>query len=320
LIHIKVPAETCGTDSSSAFSRCVTNFARYRGALALIFCLATASFGCGRADKSQAGERYYEVRGIVRGFSPDRSTIEIEHENITGFMPAMTMPFAPRNLKDIADLKAREALVFRLAVTDKEAVIDNIRKIAVSEVHLPQIGATATPQSPDSSPRLKEGDVLPSFSLTTEAGEALSAETLRGHPTLITFIFTRCPMPNFCPRMSSNFAELQKVIQNGRGEMAQARLLSITIDPDFDSPAVLKNYAQHAGADPKLWSFATGEAAQIDELTKAFAVYRQAEGGTISHGLTTALISREGKIAKLWRGNEWKPKEVLAALTNDERP
>jgi Cu/Ag efflux protein CusF len=109
-----------------AFSRRVTNVSRYRVAFVVILTFPTVLFGGGRPDKLKANPRYCEVRGIVRGFSPDRATIEIEHENIPGSMPAMTMPFRPRNPKDIAPLTQRDALAFRLEVTDKDALMDNI--------------------------------------------------------------------------------------------------------------------------------------------------------------------------------------------------
>ena len=312
MIHIKVPAELYGTISGNAFSKSVRNLATRCGAVAFAFCLAAALFGCGRADKSEATVRYYEVRGIVRGFSPDRSTIEVEHENIPGFMPAMTMPFTPRHPKDIATLTLRDALVFRLEVTDKEALIDNIRKIAASEVHLPQI--IPAPQNADSSARLKEGDAMPVFGLTNENGEQISLATYKGKPFVVTFIFTRCPMPNFCPRMTKNFAELQRAIKSDNGALAGAKLLSITIDPQNDTPTVLKDYGKAEGADPAIWNFATGDPAKIDELTHSFAVYKQSEGGTINHGLTTALIDRNGTAVKLWRGNGWAPNEVITAI------
>ncbi|MBA2585064.1 MAG: SCO family protein, partial [Chthoniobacterales bacterium] len=162
--------------------------------------------------------------------------------------------------------------------------------------------------------RLGEGDVLPVFHLTNEAGEPMSLETYRGHPWILTFIFTRCAMPTFCPRMSKNFSELQAEIKAGDASLAQARLLSITIDPQFDTPAVLKQYGEHESADPKVWRFATGDPSEIDDLTKGFAVYKQTEGGTISHGLTTALIDRAGKIVKIWRGNGWKVDEIVHAV------
>lgn len=283
--------------------------------LAVVLGLGVALCGCGKAQPESPAQRY-NVRGIIRGFAPDRSTVDIEHETIPDFMPSMTMPFRASDPKEIAQLRTGDAVAFQLEVTAKDFSIRSVKKINAAEVQLPKPVESRT--TSNTSERLKEGDMLPPFSLTTEAGEPLTADMLRGHPTLITFIFTRCPMPNFCPRMSHNFADLQKAIANGSGQVAQTHLLSITIDPQFDTPAVLKAYAQQEGADANVWTFATGAAAQIDELTKSFAVYRQTEGGTITHGLATALISADGKIVKLWRGNGWTPEEVLAVLAHSE--
>ena len=285
----------------------------------LLFALLLVS--CDRSEQSDAGARHYDVRGIIRGFAPDRTTVEIEHETISGFMPSMTMPFSARDPKEIALLHIGDAIAFRLDVTAKEFSIAKVKKIDATEVHLPK--GAAPPSLANASEgqlRLKEGDALPALTLTNEMGEQMTAAALRGHPTVVTFIFTRCPMPNFCPRMSKNFAELQRTIKSASGVAAETRLLSITIDPQFDTPAVLKEYAQQEGADPKVWNFATGEPAEIDELTKAFAVYRQTEGGTIAHGLTTALIDAKGNVQKLWRGNGWTAQEVLAVMEAAARP
>jgi Uncharacterized protein SCO1/SenC/PrrC, involved in biogenesis of respiratory and photosynthetic systems len=120
--------------------------------------------------------------------------------------------------------------------------------------------------------------------------------------------------------MSKNFVELQKAIRNGSGTLAQTRLLSISFDPDFDTPHVLKAYADHEQADRKIWEFATGEKSEIDNLTRAFSVYVQAEAGTISHGLATALIGEDGKIARIWRGNGWSPSEVIGEIEGNKQP
>lgn len=149
---------------------------------------------------------------------------------------------------------------------------------------------------------------MPRFDLKNENNERISLDDYRGHPLILTFIFTRCPMPNFCPRMSSNFAAIQQAIHDNK---INARLLSITLDPKFDTPEILKQYAAHAGADPGIWNFATGEDKQIDELTAGFSIYRQSEGGTISHGLATALIDGKGEINKVWRGNGWTPDQII---------
>lgn len=290
------------------------NVAPRRVAYAFVLCLAAASIGCGRSDKSEADSRHYEVRGIVRGFAPDRSTIDVEHENIPGLMPSMTMPFTARDSREIAKLRVGDAISFRLTVTDKDASITEVKNISADEVQLPK----STPPSALASvksERLREGDSVPSFVLTTETGEDITPDSYKGRPWIVTFIFTRCAVPNFCPLMSKNFAILQTALKAGDGPMAEARLLSISFDPQFDTPAVLKEYGKAEGADPKLWTFATGDPDQIARLTKQFAVQITPEAGTISHGLTTALISRDGKIVKLWRGNGWTSEEVIAALS-----
>jgi protein SCO1/2 len=114
--------------------------------------------------------------------------------------------------------------------------------------------------------------------------------------------------------MSSNFEELQTAIKNGTGAVATTHLLSITLDPGYDTPKILSDYAGFHHADPKIWTFATGDEKEIDSLTRAFSVYRQNEGGTISHGLATALVDRDGRIARIWRGNAWTPAEVKETI------
>lgn len=278
--------------------------------IALAVCAAAGFCGCERPAQTDAGAKHYETRGVVRGFAPDRSSIDIEHENIPGFMPSMTMPFSPRNKKEIVDLKIGDSISFRMTVTEKDFWIDNLRKMSREDVHVGEPKQTPT-VSAQSSPRLREGDEMPSFSLTDQNGKGISLETFRGRPFVVTFVFTRCPIPNFCPRMSNNFGELQSAIKNGRGKLAQTRLLSITLDPEFDTPQVLKEYGAHLNCDPSVWLFATGDEKEIEALTRAFSVYRQTEGGTISHGLATALINENAKIEKIWRGNTWSPDEVI---------
>ncbi len=286
--------------------------------LVLIGCLALALLGCGRSTNPDEGGQHYDTRGVVRGFSPDRSTIEIQHENIPDFMPSMTMPFVARDRKEIADLKTGDPISFRMTVTQKDFWVDSVRKIPRDDVNVAEPKPTPAIFS-GSRTRLKEGDEMPVFNLTNQNGDQISLNTFRGQPFVLTFIFTRCPLPNFCPRMSNNFQELQTAIKTGSDALTSTRLLSITLDPGFDTPEVLKMYAGYHHADPQIWSFATGDEKEIDALTRAFSVYRQTEGGTISHGLATALIDKDGKIAKLWRGNAWKPDEVIEEINKHGR-
>ena len=276
-------------------------------------CVTLALLSCGPSTNSDERADHYDTRGVVRGFSPDRSTIEIQHENIPGFMPSMTMPFVTRDPKQIADLRTGDAISFRMAVTKKDFWVENVKKIRREDVNVAEQKRTS-PVSADRDTRLTEGDKMRPFSLTNQNGERISLDTFHGNSFVLTFVFTRCPVPNFCPRMSNNFEELQEAIKSGTGTLATTRLLSVTLDPAYDTPKVLSDYAGFHHADSKIWSLATGDEKEIDSLTRAFSVYRQNEGGTISHGLATALINKEGKIDKIWRGNAWTPAEIIKEI------
>src|SRR5215470_7764531 len=177
----------------------------------LACCVAIALLACGRSTNLGESADHYDTRGVVRGFSPDRSTIEIQHENIPGFMPSMTMPFVVRDPKQIADLKTGDAISFRMAVTKKDFWIENVKKIRREEVDVVEPKQRSS-VSTERDARLKEGDEMPGFSLANQNGERVSLDTFHGQPFVLTFVFTRCPVPNFCPRMSSNFEELQAEI------------------------------------------------------------------------------------------------------------
>lgn len=285
-------------------------------------CLALALTACDRSPRTtdRAGERSYEARGIIREMAPDGRTVEVEHEDIRGFMPSMTMPFSVHDSKEMAGLHMGDAIAFCLRVNDNDSFIDRIRKISMTEVHLPAPSATPGERSvSQNAPRLREGDMMPVFQLVDQDGRKIGLETFRGHPFVLTFIFTRCPIPNFCPRMSKNFLELQDAIRKQTGLIAQTRLLSVSFDPEFDSPQVLKAYAEHAQADQNIWTLATGEKSEVNDLTHGFSVYVQAEGGTLAHGLATALIDADGTIRKIWRGNGWTPADVIGEVNGHAR-
>ena len=277
--------------------------------IAVLSCAVLLLVGCG---KQTGTPLRFQVRGVIQGLPPDHHTVAVEHEDIPGFMPSMTMPFTARDETQIAGLKVGDAISFRLTVSAKDSWIDQVKKIPRDQVKLPE--PKAEPELDKPSARLREGDTIPAFSLTDQDGDRITAATFRGRPLMLTFIFTRCPMPNFCPRITSDFSELQGLIKADNGVVAKTQLLGVTLDPAFDTPQILKDYGAHSNQDPKVWSLATGDPHQIDALTRAFSVYRQNEGGTISHGLATALISPEGKIVKIWRGNAWTPEEVIAEI------
>ena len=152
-------------------------------------------------------------------------------------MPSMTMPFSVKDQRDIARLKIGDAISFRMTITDKDLFLDQVKEIPASEVHLAQAAPTGS-ASPAVSARLREGDIVPSFTLTNQDGARITLDTFRGQPFVLTFIFTRCPVPKFCPLISHNFSELQEAIKADTGaaerrDCSASRSIRSLIRPRF---------------------------------------------------------------------------------------
>jgi protein SCO1/2 len=268
---------------------------------------------CSKTPQSaETAERSYEVRGVVRE-APDllKHSVMIEHEDVPGFMPSMTMPFGFRDAKEVEAFGVGDAVAFKLFVTNKDSWISGIRRVDAASVTLPAAAPSAVVVG--KVERVKEGDRLPDFELVDQAGRMIRPETFAGKALLVTFIFTRCPIPNFCPLMANNFREIHRAIRTDAALAGKVNLLSISFDK-YDTPQVLAEYGARFSDDLDAWRFATGKPEEVQKLTKAFAVQVQPEAGTISHGLATVLIGPDGIVRKIWRGNGWKVDEVLAAL------
>lgn len=282
--------------------------------LAALLVTAAVAIGFARSraasDADTAGPTY-EVAGVVT-IAPADGRMTVAHDAIPGYMPAMTMPFtigpggAPR-------LAPGDRVRFTFRVTADSSHAEDIRIVGrdarIAAGPGDAAGATA---------RLKKGDLLPAFSLIDESGRAYNGDDLRGRRTAVTFIFTRCPVPDFCPRMVKQFQAIQRELATDRG-LDDARLLSVTLDPGFDTPPVLAAYAQAMGADPARWRFVTGDAGEVVKLTTAFSIHTERNGVLLDHTLATAVIGADGRVLEIWRGNGWKAEEVLAALRADAR-
>lgn len=266
--------------------------------------------GLGGCDRAPVGgeTRQYEVRGIVRAPISEEGAISVEHEDIAGLMPSMTMPFKLQDVAEAADLQPGDAVAFTLILGNESSHIAGVRKIDPASVRLPQpeprsAGADAPVK------RVKEGDMWPVFELVDQTGRELGSGDFAGMLTLVDFIFTRCAVPNYCPLMTENFSQIESAL-SADSEKDRVRLLSVSFDP-VDTPDVLTQYAEAKGAG---WTFATGKPEEIDRLTRAFGVRVEEEGGTLNHGLCTALIGPDGRILQIWRGNQWKPQEVVESI------
>jgi len=253
--------------------------------------------------------RTFEVRGQIRGVDVTNKTVRITHEEIPDYMPAMTMPFTVKDAALLQGLSAGDGVQFQLAVTGDDSWIARIEKIqGDSSIASPAPDSSNASLQDREAERVQVGEAVPDFKLVNQDGRPVRLSDYRGQAVILTFIYTRCPLPNYCPLMSRNFADLEKRL---RKEFAgRFQLLSVSMDPEFDTPSVLKEYASRYDANLKDWTFATGDAGQIETVARLMGLYYVKENGLISHDLRTALIGPDGRLVHLWKSNVWTPYEV----------
>src|ERR1043166_521121 len=250
-------------------------------------------------------EQRFQVRGEVRSVDVGAKSIRIKHEEIPNYMAAMTMPFDVRDASLLSGLKAGDEIGFELVVTKDDSWITSIHKLSEASA------ATVTDVSQLAAKeiqRVQVGETVPDFALTDQDGRAVRLNDFRGKVVLLTFIYTRCPLPNFCPLMSKNFASLQERLE--KEFPGKFQLLSVSIDPQFDRPEILKQYAARYTKDDSTWTFGTGTAEQSDAVGALFGLVQERGGGLINHDLRTALIGPDGRLVHVWKSNAWTPYEV----------
>ena len=285
---------------------------RWIGVLLVVMTVTVAVARTRQAGGDEPGVRLFPVTGVVTA-PPGDGRLMVAHEEIAGYMPAMTMPFAVAAGHPVPALTPGDRVRFTLRVDTLAAEARDFEVVGHDAEIARALRGTARLSS-----RLRRGDVLPDVSLVSEADTPFTTNDLRGHVTAVTFIFTRCPMPEFCPLMVKRFQQVQRAIA-ADPSLAQAQLLAVTLDPAFDSPAILSAYARAMQADPARWRFATGAPAEITRLTQAFAIHVERNGVLLDHTLATAVIDADGRIAEIWRGNGWTPEEVVAVVRSASR-
>ena len=254
----------------------------------------------------------YEVRGRVVGFGDDGVTVIISHEAIPGYMPAMTMPFRARSPEELKPIQLGDAVAFRLVVHRDKSWIEQIHRIADSD--LPATLSRAPNVILSGGQGLREGDVVPGdITLVDQDGRSFTLASLRGKTVVLTFIYTRCPLPEFCPLMTERFKQLYPELKARLGE--RAHLLSVSFDTDYDTPEVLRAYARQKGIQTDIWTLASGSPEEVGRLASLFQVLYMPEGSDqFVHNLVTIVIGPDGRVRRIFRGNRWKPEEVLAVV------
>jgi protein SCO1/2 len=270
-----------------------------------------ASTATGRTQ-GQTNDQVFQVKGVIKKIEPDGKTATIQHEEIPNYMRAMTMPFEAKDPKELTGLQPGDAVSFRLTVTSDSYWIDQIEKTGVTQMN--EVPSRPSVRLVREVEPLKEGDLMTDYRFTNELGQAVSLSEFKGKALALTFIFTRCPIPNFCPLMSKHFATASEQLNSMTNGPANWHLLSISFDPHFDTPAVLRNYAKFYEYDPTHWSFVTGAMIDIDAITEQFNLPVIKQGENWDHKLRTVVIDAAGRVQKILIANQWKPEELVAEI------
>ena len=274
--------------------------------LALLAALAVAA--------SCSSAKTYEMRGQILGVNRDKLEILVKHEDIPGLMPAMTMPWKVQAASMLDNLGPGDLITSEIEVSDNQGVVTKITKLGTAKPDVPAPGAPAKP----GVQYLMPGDEVPNQVFLDQDGRERDFNTIRaGRPVAVTFIYTKCPIPTFCPAMDRQFAEAQALLKD-KGIDERAALLSVSFDPKNDTPPVLKAHAQKLGFDPKVWTFVTGDREEIDRFAASMLVTlvrgEAANPDEIGHTLRTTVVGRDGRIARSYAGTDWTPADLVAEL------
>jgi protein SCO1/2 len=289
-----------------------------RSLLASCLLAIVALSGCHSSPKpdqqspANSNFKVYKLRGKVVSTNPATGEVTLDHEAIPGFMDAMTMPYKLKDPSILGELHPGDTITADVLVSqdaNADVLVDHIVVIAQSK---PDYKPTVFYHVPE------PGDTVPDFKLRNQDGRAIHLDQFRGKTLLVTFIYTRCPMPNFCPLVTHNFAVIDRQLAATPVLYGKTHLLCVSFDPEHDTPARLRAYgATYIGSEGRNafahWDFAVPSKPELLEMAKYFDVgITQGEDDSITHTLSTTLIGPRGKVAQFYPGNEWTPEQVVA--------
>lgn len=280
--------------------------------------------GCAPDETPAAGGapavKTFPLVGVVLGVDRDAGVVRIRHEAIPGVMEAMAMPFTLKDRTVLDDLQDGDEVEGTLRgrfvgaeLTDYELVDLAVTRPAPPPALTLDVSGGAPVLRPK-RPELRPGEPVPEFAVTTQDGRALRLSDLRGEVVVLTFIYTRCPLPDFCPLMDRKFAELAVLLPSAPGRAERVRLLSVSFDPEHDTPEVLARHARLQGARAPLWTFAVAAHEELQKVAEPLGLMYAPTGREIVHGLSTAVIAPDGTLARKEAGNQWTPADLLKTI------
>jgi len=277
----------------------------------ILFSLFLFLISCSDSDKNI---RRYEFNGAIREIAADSTSMRIEHGDIIDkntnqlFMESMTMNFPVENIKVIKGLKEGDSISGILAIDSTHGWIDQTTFLGKAALKTKEI-TLKTPEY------LKTGMDFPDFTLTNQNGNKINLSDYKGKLVLFTFMFTNCPMPDFCIRMSSSFEKIQRKLSADKSLNGKWHLISISFDTKRDTPEILKSYSKSYTKDLTTWDFVTGADSVISQIANSTGmIYIKGENGNFDHNLSTVIIDPAGKLNSITTGNTWKPEEMVEKI------
>jgi protein SCO1/2 len=251
---------------------------------------------------AQACATTYQATGLVLRVEPAASTLTVSHDAVAGLMDAMVMPVTIRDGSAMKGIRPGDRVQFRLVVAKRATHADRLRLLSAAPADQ---GLVMTPATSTLAPI---GGSVPDFSLIDQRGAVVTLGGLRGRVIVVTFIYTRCPLPDYCPRMVTNLAAVRDRFRSKLGD--DLTLLTVTFDPQYDTPERLAAYARRHNADIPGWHFLTGDADGIRQVCEAFGVEYWPDSGLITHTLQTAVVDREGRLAAAVEGKDVTGRQI----------
>jgi protein SCO1 len=274
-----------------------------------------AGAGCDRGTPTAGAtkastSKVFTLKGVVKKVDVGSGEVTITHEEIAGFMPRMTMPFAVKNRASLEDVRPGDEVEGPLTVSFEGEEVKAMDLTGLSVTRAASSAPVITIEAPPLE-TLKPGDPVPDFVVTTQEGRTLQLSDLKGEVVILTFIYTRCPLPEFCPAMDTKFADLARRISASPARSGRVRLLSISFDPEHDSPEILAAHAARRGAKSPLWTFAVASHEELAKVAGPLGLSYVPGTRDIGHNLRTAVIGPDGKLARLEQGPGWSPVDLL---------
>jgi protein SCO1 len=289
------------------FFRQAARSGKYLGVIGFAFAVIVFG-GCKSAPK------HYQLVGTVVSKSVEDGQLVVDHKDIPGFMMAMTMPYTSHDAAGLQAVQPGDKITADVVVESSNHYW--LEHIVITDSSGRAAAAANAPQ------QLQAGDPVPSVPFVNQDGKSLVLTDFKGKAVLLTFIYTRCPNPDFCPRISGQFAAVENELAKSPSDYAGTRLLSVTLDPIYDTPPVLRKYGlaylnnNPAGFDH--WEFLATAPDDLQPLATEFGLEYSVQDNQIAHSMNTILIGSDGKVVKQWPGNDWKADEVVAAMRQAE--